>query len=110
MFDKIDLKVYDVSNCLNKILITQFVWYLRKEKRNGIETLSIERVLSSIFMEKSCRNYAPKHQKPVQETFLVLVKEGYEKAFKKLTLFFLLNPISFNEQDHEKQKEPETSD
>ena len=61
-------------------------------------------------MEKSCRNYAPKHQKPVRETFLVLVKEGYEKAFKKLTLFFLLNPISFNEQDHEKRKEPETSD
>ena len=25
-------------------------------------------------------------------------------------LFFLLNPISFNEQDHEKQKRPETSD
>ena len=25
-------------------------------------------------------------------------------------LFFLLNPISFNEQDHEKQKGPGTSD
>ena len=32
------------------------------------------------------------------------------KSHKKLTLIFLSNPISFNEQDHEKQKEPETND
>ena len=32
------------------------------------------------------------------------MKEDYQKVFKKLTLFFLSNPISFNEQDHEKQK------
>ena len=39
-------KVYDVINCLNKNLITHFVWYLEKEKRYEIETLSIYRVLN----------------------------------------------------------------
>ena len=43
---KINLKVCDVINCLNKNLITHFVWYLRKEKRYDIETLSIRRVLN----------------------------------------------------------------
>ena len=38
------------------------------------------------------------------------MNEDYQKALKKLTLFFLSNPISFNEQDHEKQKGPEASD
>ena len=33
-------------NCLNKNLITYFVWYLKKEKRYDIETLSIDRVLN----------------------------------------------------------------
>ena len=56
------------------------------------------------------------HQKPVRDPFLILVnnpkqpvharnclklryfEEDYQKALKKLTLFFLSNPISFNEQ------------
>ena len=43
----INLKVYDVSNCLNKnTLITHFVLYIEKEKRYDIEPLSIDRVLS----------------------------------------------------------------
>ena len=42
---KINLKVCDVINCLNKNLITHFVWYLKKEKSYDIETLSIDRVL-----------------------------------------------------------------
>ena len=29
---KINLKVCDIINCLNKNLITHFVWYLKKEK------------------------------------------------------------------------------
>ena len=36
------------------------------------------------------------------------MKEYYRKALKKLTLLFLSNQISFNEQDHEKHKGPET--
>ena len=42
---KINLKVYEIINCLNKILITHFVWCLEKEKRYNIKTLSIERLL-----------------------------------------------------------------
>ena len=54
---KINLKVYDVINCLNKNLVTHFVLSLEKEKRYDIETLSIDRALNK---EKSCRKYAPK--------------------------------------------------
>ena len=43
---KINLKVYDVINCLNKNLIIHFVWYFGKEKSYDIETLSINRVLN----------------------------------------------------------------
>ena len=32
------------------------------------------------------------------------MKEDYQKAFKKLTLFFLLNPVPFNGQSYQKQK------
>ena len=39
-WSKINLKVHDVINCLNKSSITHFVWYSEKEK----ETLSIDRV------------------------------------------------------------------
>ena len=45
-WSKINLKVYDVINCLNKNLITNFVWYLKKETRYDIETLSTDRVLN----------------------------------------------------------------
>ena len=38
------------------------------------------------------------------------MKEDYQKALKKLTLFFLLNPVSFNGQSYLKQKRPGTSD
>ena len=38
------LKVYDVINFLNKNLVMYFVWFLEKEKRYDIETLSIDRV------------------------------------------------------------------
>ena len=43
---EINHKIYDVMNCLNKNLITHFVWYLEKEERYGIETLSIDRALN----------------------------------------------------------------
>ena len=43
-WSKINLKVYDNINCLNKNSITHFVWYLEKEKRYDIETLSIDGV------------------------------------------------------------------
>ena len=38
------------------------------------------------------------------------MKEGYQKALKELTLFLLLNPVPFNGQIYQKQKESGTSD
>ena len=37
----------------------------------------------------------------------ILLKEDYQRL-KKLTLFFLSNPVPFNVQDYEKQKKPRT--
>ena len=68
---KINHKVYDIINCLNKNLITHFVWYLGKEKRYDTETLSIDRVLNKTFLWK---NYAENiHQKLVPDPILILV-------------------------------------
>ena len=38
------------------------------------------------------------------------MKEDYQKALKKLTLFFLSNPAPFNGQNYQKQKGSGTSD
>ena len=38
------------------------------------------------------------------------MKEDYQKALKKLTLFFLSNPVPFNGQSYQKQKGSGTSD
>ena len=38
------------------------------------------------------------------------MKEGYQKALKNLTLFFLWIPVPFHEQSYQKQKGPGTSD
>ena len=45
-WSKINLKDSDVINCLNKNLVTHFVWYLEKEKKYNIETLAIDTVLN----------------------------------------------------------------
>ena len=37
------------------------------------------------------------------------MKEDYQKALKKLTLFFLSNPVPFNGQSYQKQKRSGTS-
>ena len=68
------------------------------------------------------------HQKIVPAPFLILVNnpkkplhainslenkifwKDYQKAFKKLTLFFLSNLVPFNGQNYQKQKGPVTSD
>ena len=39
-----------------------------------------------------------------------IIKEDYQKTLKKVTSFFLLNPVPFNRQNNQKQKGPETSD
>ena len=50
---KENVKVYNFINCRNKNLIIHFVWYLEKEIKCDIETLSIDRVLNTkYFSEK----------------------------------------------------------
>ena len=48
----------------------------------------------------------------MQEILLIIdiLKEDYQKALKKLTLFVLLSPVPFNGQRYEKNKESGTSD
>ena len=41
---KINLKVHDAINYLNKNSITHFVWHLQKEKRHDTETLPVDGV------------------------------------------------------------------
>ena len=38
-----------------------------------------------------------------------ILKENYQKALKKITSFFLLNPVPFNKQNYQNQKGPGTS-
>ena len=69
-WSKINLKVYDIINCLSKKFIRHFVWYLEKEKRYDIETLSIDRVLRTFLWKSHAENV---HQKLVLDPFLMLV-------------------------------------
>ena len=41
---KRNLNIHHVINCLSKNSITHFAWYLEKEKRYGIETLTIDEI------------------------------------------------------------------
>ena len=116
-WSKINLKVYDVIICRNKNL-THFVWYLEKEKRYDIETLSIDRVFNKEhFIEKSPRKCATKaspkllfyfgitkNNHCMQEILLEIrhYRRGYQKALKKLILFFLANRVPFSGQSYQK--------
>ena len=58
-WSKKNLKIYDVINNLNKNLVTHFVWYLEKEMRCDIQTLSIDSELNKEhfygkIMQKMC--------------------------------------------------------
>ena len=48
----------------------------------------------------------------MQEIFLTVryFERGLSKSLKRVTLFFLLNPVSFNRQNRKNQKEPGTRD
>ena len=63
---KINLKVYDVINCLNRYLITHFVWYLGKEKSYDIETLSIDWVLNKEHIYEKIKQKIIKNAKKSQ--------------------------------------------
>ena len=116
---KINLKVYDVISCLNKNLITYFVWYLEKKERYDIETLSNDRTLnkehfkSKIIREMCTKSLSqtpfyfgkqPKTAIACKKFFQKqdVLKGDDQKPLKKLTLFFLSNPVSFNGQCYQK--------
>ena len=70
---KKNLQIYDVINCLDKKFITYFVWYLEKEIRCAIETLSIDRELNKGHLRK---NHAENvYQKLVPYPFLILLNK-----------------------------------
>ena len=87
--------------------------------------MSISRELSKEHLQK--KHAENLHQKLAQDPSLILLnnpkqplhvrnsfkksilKKGYQKALKKLTLIFLLNPILFKGQSYQKQKGTETS-
>ena len=73
-WSKINLKVYDCINCLNKNLITHFVWYLENEKRYDSETLAIDTVLNKEhFHGKFMHAKENVHQKLVPDPFFILI-------------------------------------
>ena len=79
---KINLKVDDVISCLNDNLITHFIWYLGKEKRYDIESLSIDRLLhkEKILSKNHAENV---HQKLVPDPILILVNNPKEQLYAR---------------------------
>ena len=60
-WEKIKTKVFNVISYLNNNSITYFVWYLVKDKRYDIKTLSVERVSNNtIFSGKIMQNVCTK--------------------------------------------------
>ena len=72
-WSRTNLKVYDVTNCLNKNL-TLLVWFLEKEKKHDIETLYTDRVLNKehFYGKNHSENM---HQQVVIDPFLILVNK-----------------------------------
>ena len=85
---KVNLTVYDVINCLNKNLITYFVWYLDKEERYDIETLSIDNFGK---WPKTANSYC------MQEILLKIryFQRGLSKSLKKVNFIFSFEPSPF---------------
>ena len=119
------INLYDVISCLNMNLITHFVWYLQKEKRHNIATLSIDRYLNKEhFYEKNHTENVHQSLRPVfnfggKPKITIpckkfLIKLNFKKVktlkmiktLKKLTLFFFSNLVPFNRKCYEKKKRP----
>ena len=71
-WSKKNLQVYDFINCLNKVLIKHFVWFLEKKIRCDIETLSIDTALNKehFLWKNQAENV---HQKLVPVLCLILL-------------------------------------
>ena len=76
-------RAYDIINCLNKNLITHFVWYLEEEQGMTLKLCPyIDFWIRNIFMEKSCRKCA---LKLIPDTF-VLVKNAKQSFHARNSL------------------------
>ena len=114
-WSKKNYKIYDIIHCLNKNLIAHFVWYIVKEIRCDMETLSMDRELNKKhfywkFLSFLCRKFAPKvSPRPLfdfakyPKTAILHTRNYFGNTVflkrivkKPLTLFFLLNPVVFN--------------
>ena len=86
-WSKMNIRVYDVISCLNKDLVAYFVWYLEKEIRFDIWTLSIDGVLNKKFFYGKHL-----HQKLVPVPFLILVNNPkqpfHTRNYSKNTIFW----------------------
>ena len=119
-WSKINLKVYEAINGLNKNLRTHFVCYLEKEMYwNSVNWYSIK--WETFLWKHHAENV---HQKLFLNLFLILVNNPKRplhtrnsfknKIFCKRIIkkpekfFFLSNPIPFNSKYYEKQKGPGT--
>ena len=117
-WSKINLKVYEAINGLNKNLRTHFVYYLEKEMYwNSVNWYSIK--WETFLWKHHAENV---HQKLFLNLFLILVNNPKRplhtrnsfknKIFCKRIIkkpekfFFLSNPIPFNSKYYEKQKGP----
>ena len=96
-WSKINLKVY-VIHFLNKNLITHFVWYLEKGKRNDSETLSIDRIPGFQLAIHNSR-IASQFTVTVNHFFLFLIKSRIKNhifSFTKTCLFILFSTLCMN--------------
>ena len=87
------LKVYDSIICLNKNLVTCFVWHLEKEIRCDIKTLATYIVLN--MKEFYGKNHAENvHQKLVPDPFLILPNNSKQTLHAgNFTFSFESNPF-----------------
>ena len=58
---KINLKVYDVSNCLNKNLVAHFVWYLENEKNIWLSKMKMSSTRKLSAWTCPLKHKLPKH-------------------------------------------------
>ena len=67
-----------------------------------------QKLVPDLFINLVNNPKQPLHTKNYFKTNIL--KEDYQKVLKKVTSFFLSNPVPFNRQNYQKQKGPGTSD
>ena len=91
-------------------LITHFVWYLEKEKRHGIETLYIDRVLNKEhlygkIMQNMCtKSFFNLISNPKQPWHARYFDKRLSISLKKINFIFSFESKYFNGQSYQEQK------